>query len=125
GANAMVKATAEKLGIAPELVLIASTGIIGEPFPTDKVVEGINENIEKLSNDSKAGSFAANAILTTDTFPKEGFLEFQLDENTVSLAGIAKGSGMIHPNMATMLGFIVSDVNIEPKLLQKAVSECV
>jgi glutamate N-acetyltransferase/amino-acid N-acetyltransferase len=125
GAEAMVQATAESLNIDPELVLIASTGLIGEPFPTEKVVDGIKENMIKLSDDSKAGSFAANAILTTDTFPKEGFLEYEHAGKTISLAGIAKGSGMIHPNMATMLGFIVCDVAIEPKLLQKTVKECV
>ena len=125
GAEAMVQATAEALNIAPELVLIASTGLIGEPFPTENVVDGIKENILKLSDDSKAGSFAANAILTTDTFPKEGFMEFELDGKNIALAGIAKGSGMIHPNMATMLGFIVSDVAIEPKLLQEMVKSCV
>ena len=125
GAEAMVQATAESLNIDPELVLIASTGLIGEPFPTEKVVEGIKENMAKLSDDSKAGSFAANAILTTDTFAKEGFLEFELEGKTAHLAGIAKGSGMIHPNMATMLGFVVSDVAIEPALLQKTVRACV
>lgn len=125
GAEAMVHTTAEVLGLEKESVLIASTGIIGDPFPTEKVVEGIRENIQKLSDDSKAGSFAANAILTTDTFAKEGFTEFELGETTINIGGIAKGSGMIHPNMATMLGFVASDINIAPKLLQKTVKECV
>ncbi|MDX1628889.1 MAG: bifunctional ornithine acetyltransferase/N-acetylglutamate synthase, partial [Fulvivirga sp.] len=79
----------------------------------------------KLSNKSNAGSFAANAILTTDTFPKEGHLEFEIDDVEVNLAGIAKGSGMIHPNMGTMLAFIVCDVAITPKLLQQTVKEAV
>ncbi len=125
GAEAMVAATAEMLNIPKEDVIIASTGLIGEPFPTEKVVEGIKENIPKLSNDPKAGSFAANAILTTDTFAKEGFMDFEINGMTVNLAGISKGSGMIHPNMATMLGFIVSDIAIAPELLQKTVRECV
>ncbi len=125
GAEAMVSTTAESLGIDPELVLIASTGLIGEPFPTEDVVEGIRTNVEKLSADPKAGSFAANAILTTDTFPKEGFVDFEIDGQTIHIAGIAKGSGMIHPNMATMLAFVVSDVAIRPALLQKAVSRAV
>lgn len=123
GAKAMVKATAEALKIDEEKVLVASTGIIGEPFPTDDIVAGIKEIAPKLSNKSSAGSFAANAILTTDTFPKEGFLEFELDGREVNMGGIAKGSGMIHPNMATMLAFIATDVAIEPGLLQKTLKE--
>lgn len=125
GAEAMVKATAEELGIAEDLVLVASTGLIGEPFPTEDVVGGIKENINKLSNKSNAGSFAANAILTTDTFPKEGHIEFEIDDVEINLAGIAKGSGMIHPNMGTMLAFIVCDVAIDAKLLDKTVKEAV
>jgi len=125
GALAMVKATAESLDIDEDLVLVASTGVIGEPFPTEDIVNGIRENAPKVSNRSSAGSFAANAILTTDTFAKEGFIEFSVGGREVNIAGIAKGSGMIHPNMATMLAFIVTDIDIEPKLLQKAVSETV
>lgn len=125
GAEAMVKAAAEELKIDEDLVLVASTGLIGEPFPTEDVVKGIRENITKLSNKSNAGSFAANAILTTDTFPKEGHLEFEVDDVEINLAGIAKGSGMIHPNMGTMLSFIVCDIAITPKLLDKAVKEAV
>lgn len=124
-AEAMAQSAAEELGIEKELVIVASTGLIGEPFPTDDVVSGIRENMAKLSNDAKAGSFAANAILTTDTFAKEGFMDFDLSGTTINIAGISKGSGMIHPNMATMLGFIVCDLAIEPKLLNKAVKECV
>ncbi len=121
GAEAMAKTAAEAFGIAVTDVIIASTGLIGEPFPTEDVVNGIKENADKITSKSNAGSFAANAILTTDTFAKEGFLEFELDGYNVTMGGIAKGSGMIHPNMATMLGFIVSDVAIAPELLQKAV----
>lgn len=125
GAEAMVKATANELDIKPSDVIIASTGLIGEPFPTEKVVKGIKENVQKLSADGKAGSFAANAILTTDTFAKEGFMDFKIGDKEVNMAGVAKGSGMIHPNMATMLGFIVSDIAIEPALLNKTVKACV
>ncbi len=125
GALAMVRATAESLGIDDDMVLVASTGVIGVPFPTDEIVQGIKENAQKVTNRSSAGSFAANAILTTDTFAKEGFIEFSVGGREVNMAGIAKGSGMIHPNMATMLAFIVTDIDIEPKLLQKAVSETV
>ncbi|MBN1446350.1 MAG: bifunctional glutamate N-acetyltransferase/amino-acid acetyltransferase ArgJ [Bacteroidetes bacterium] len=125
GAEAMVAAAAETLHIDPELVLVASTGLIGEPFPTEDVVQGIRDNMEKLSGDSKAGSLAANAILTTDTFAKEGFVEFEMDGAMINLAGIAKGSGMIHPNMATMLSFIVTDIAIDPPVLDLAVHDAV
>ena len=125
GAEAMAKATADGLGIDKELVLVASTGLIGEPFPTDDIVSGIKENIPKLSNSPKAGSFAANAILTTDTFAKEGHISFELDGKKVNIAGIAKGSGMIHPNMATMLAFIVTDMAIDKNLLDQTVKKAV
>jgi glutamate N-acetyltransferase / amino-acid N-acetyltransferase len=125
GAEAMVKVTADLLNIPEEYVIVASTGIIGEKFPTEDVVEGLKVNIPKLSDDAKAGSFVANAILTTDTFAKEGFVEFDLDGKAISLGGVAKGSGMIHPNMATMLGFIVTDFNIEKTLLQETLRYCV
>lgn len=124
GAEAMAKATAEELNLKPEDVIVASTGLIGEPFPTQDIVQGIRENIPKLSKESKAGSFAANAILTTDTFAKEGFVQYESEGKTINLAGIAKGSGMIHPNMATMLAFVVTDVNIDEKLLRELLVYC-
>lgn len=125
GALAMAEAAAAEVGIPKEMVIVASTGLIGEPFPTEDIVNGIKENMGKVSSDAKAGSFAANAILTTDTFAKEGFMDFEVDGKTVYMAGISKGSGMIHPNMATMLGFIVCDLAIEPALLDKALKDCV
>lgn len=125
GAIAMAKAAAEEFNIDVEQVLVASTGIIGKPFPTDEVVKGIKENVKNVSKNSRAGSFAANAILTTDTFAKEGFVEFDIDGNTINIGGIAKGSGMIHPNMATMLSFAFTDINIDHKLLEKAFKEAV
>ena len=125
GAEAMVRTTAEALGIPEEDVIVASTGIIGVEFPTEDVVEGLKVNIPKLSGEIKAGSFVANAILTTDTFAKEGFIDFEYEGVTVNMGGVAKGSGMIHPNMATMLAFVVTDFNIDEKLLQEAVSYCV
>ncbi|MCB0779490.1 MAG: bifunctional ornithine acetyltransferase/N-acetylglutamate synthase, partial [Flavobacteriales bacterium] len=106
-----------QLGIDERDVVVASTGLIGAPFPTEDIVDGIRENVPKLSKKAAAGTFTANAILTTDTFAKEGFLEFEADGYEINLAGIAKGSGMIHPNMATMLAFIVCDIAIEPRLL--------
>lgn len=120
GAMAMAKTTSDLLQIPLESVIVSSTGIIGEPFPTEKVVTGIKENISKLTKRSIAGSLTANAILTTDTFPKEGFIEFKVDDKEINMAGIAKGSGMIHPNMGTMLGFIVCDIAIDSKLLNEA-----
>lgn len=125
GAVAMADRTAELLDIPRETVLVASTGLIGEPFPTDKVLDGIDECVNKLSNRKIAGSLAANAILTTDTFAKEGFTSFEIDGKSINMAGIAKGSGMIHPNMGTMLGFITCDVAIAQPLLDKALREIV
>lgn len=125
GAEAMTASLAEELKIDKELVLVASTGIIGVKFPTTEIVNGIKENAKNLTNRSNAGSFVANAILTTDTFAKEGFVEFEVDGREINMAGIAKGSGMIHPNMATMLAFIVTDIAIEPKFLKTIVKETV
>ncbi|MEP0365663.1 MAG: bifunctional glutamate N-acetyltransferase/amino-acid acetyltransferase ArgJ [Cyclobacteriaceae bacterium] len=125
GAEAMAQATADEFGIDKNLVMVASTGIIGQEFPTEAIVDGIKENVKKVTDNSRAGSFAANAILTTDTFAKEGFVEFEVDGKMVSIAGIAKGSGMIHPNMATMLSFAFTDLNISQELLDKAFKETV
>jgi len=125
GAKAMVKTTAEELGIPEDLVLVASTGLIGKPLPTEDILKGIKEGVVKLANKTSAGSFLANAILTTDTFAKEGFAQFEVDGKTVNMGGVAKGSGMIHPNMGTMLAFIATDAAIEPDLLQRTVKKCV
>jgi glutamate N-acetyltransferase / amino-acid N-acetyltransferase len=125
GAVAMAETTAELLDIPKEMVLVASTGLIGEPFPTEKVLGGIKECVRKLSNREMAGSLTANAILTTDTFAKEGFNSFEINGTTINMAGIAKGSGMIHPNMGTMLGFITCDIAIDPKLLDEALRKAV
>ncbi len=125
GAEAMTQALAEELQIDKEMVIVASTGVIGEPFPTEDIVNGIRENVKKLSSKSNAGSLVANAILTTDTFPKEGFVEFEVDGYEVNMGGVAKGSGMIHPNMGTMLAFVVTDVAIEHRLLKRMVKDSV
>jgi glutamate N-acetyltransferase/amino-acid N-acetyltransferase len=113
---------ADSLGIDKEDVLVAATGVIGEKFPIKKVVKGIKYNVQHLSKRRISGAMAANAIMTTDTFQKEAFTSFKLGKKQVSIGGIAKGSGMIHPDMATMLAFIVSDAAIEPDLLQDALS---
>lgn len=125
GAVAMAEKTAELLNIPRETVLVGSTGLIGEPFPTEKVLEGIEECVQKLSNRKIAGSLAANAILTTDTFAKEGFTSFKVGDKSINMAGIAKGSGMIHPNMGTMLAYICCDAAIAQPLLDKALRKAV
>lgn len=124
-AMAMAQITAEELDIPPDHVIVSSTGIIGEPFPTEKVLTGIRSSIKKLTDRDIAGSLTANAILTTDTFAKEGFTSFTIGGIEINMAGIAKGSGMIHPDMATMLGFIVCDLDITPQLLKEALQQAV
>lgn len=125
GAVAMAETTAELLGIPKESVQVASTGLIGEPFPTEKVLDGIRECVKKLSDREMAGSLAANAILTTDTYAKEGFTSFDINGTNINMAGIAKGSGMIHPDMGTMLGFITCDIAISQSLLDEALRSAV
>ncbi len=125
GAELMAETAAKELNIPKEHVLIGSTGIIGREFPTQKIVEGIKKSVPKLTKRKMAGSLAANAILTTDTFSKEGYQTFNIKEKKINMAGIAKGSGMIHPDMGTMLAYIVCDVSIDQQLLQKAFSEAV
>lgn len=125
GANKVAFTLANELDISVSDVIVAATGVIGEPFPTEKVVKSIQKNVGLLSNRKIDGDMVANAIMTTDTFQKEGFISFKLGNTTVNMAGIAKGSGMIHPNMATMLCFIVSDVDIEPSLLKDSLSDSV
>ncbi|MCR5836480.1 MAG: bifunctional glutamate N-acetyltransferase/amino-acid acetyltransferase ArgJ [Lachnospiraceae bacterium] len=119
----MADATAEALGIAKESVLVASTGVIGAQLPMDKICNGIKELAPKLSEDLEAGHDAAVAIMTTDTRPKEVAYEFEIGGKKVVVGGMCKGSGMIHPNMCTMLGFITTDINISQELLQEALSE--
>jgi glutamate N-acetyltransferase/amino-acid N-acetyltransferase len=125
GAVAMAETTSELLDIPKEYVQVASTGLIGEPFPTENVLNGIHECVEKLSDREMAGSLTANAILTTDTYAKEGFDSFEIEGIDINMAGIAKGSGMIHPNMGTMLGFICCDIAITSELLDEALRTAV
>ncbi|MBD3221616.1 bifunctional glutamate N-acetyltransferase/amino-acid acetyltransferase ArgJ [bacterium] len=125
GAEAMVAAAAAALEIDPSLVIIASTGIIGRAFPTENVCKGIAACAARLSDMRLAGSLAANAILTTDTFPKESFSTFEVGGTACRMGGIAKGSGMIHPDMATMLAYVVTDVAITSELLDEALREAV
>lgn len=109
-ATAMASYAADRLGIAPEAVLVASTGLIGAPLPMEKVRQAL-ANIQ-LSPDN--GHLLAKAIMTTDTFPKETALSFDLGGKQVTIGGAAKGAGMIHPNMATLLSFISTDAALDP-----------
>lgn len=120
-AKKIIQLTAEKLKIRTEEVLIASTGVIGEPLPMDKIVSGIPDLVNALDKDGSEE--AAEGILTTDTFTKTVVVEIDVNGTTVRLGGIAKGAGMIHPNMATMLAFITTDAAIEKETLQKLLKE--
>ena len=113
-------ALAEKLGIAAEDVIVASTGVIGQPLDITPIKNGIPELIAGLSNDGSLS--AAEGIMTTDTRVKEIAVSFEVGGVECKIGGIAKGSGMIHPNMATMLVFITTDCNITPTMLKKALS---
>jgi len=117
-ARRMVEATASALNIDPSLVFVASTGVIGQPLPMDKVEQGIEKISKLVSYDG--GDDAAEAIMTTDSAPKKSAVEIEIGSVPVKIGGIAKGAGMIHPNMATMLSFIATDVDITPELLQMA-----
>ena len=112
----------ELLGIPAEAVLVASTGVIGMQMPIDRITAGIEKLAAAKSDTLKAGHDAACAIMTTDTVPKEIAVQIQIGGKTVTIGGMCKGSGMIHPNMCTMLGFITTDANISKELLQKALS---
>ena len=119
-AEKMSDLLAEKLGIAANDVVVASTGVIGQPLDIEPIANGINPLADGLSE--KGGEFAAEAIMTTDTVKKEVAVEFELSGKTCRIGGIAKGSGMIHPNMATMLVFITTDASISSEMLRKALS---
>ena len=112
--------TAEALGLAKSDIIVCSTGVIGQELSIEPFKKGIPELAEKLSADG--GKDAAEAIMTTDTIPKSIAVEFELGDAVCRIGGIAKGSGMINPNMATMLSFITTDVSISPEMLQKALS---
>ncbi len=117
------KAASESLGIPEDSVLVASTGVIGMQLPIDRIANGVKAMAPKLAGSREAGHEAAKAIMTTDTEKKEAAVEIEIGGKTVTVGGMCKGSGMIHPNMCTMLGFITSDVDISKELLQEALSE--
>ena len=118
----MAKATAEALHIKKDEVLVASTGVIGAQLPMDKIVNGIGMLAPTLDPSIEGGHMAAEAIMTTDTKPKEIAFEFEIGGKKCTIGGMCKGSGMIHPNMCTMLGFITTDVSISKDLLYQALS---
>jgi glutamate N-acetyltransferase/amino-acid N-acetyltransferase len=122
-AQRMAEATARELGLRPETILVCSTGVIGHAMPMDQIERGIVDAAKMVTSDG--GSFASEAIMTTDTRPKEIALEFEIEGVPVRIGGISKGSGMICPNMATMLAFITTDAAIESMLLQKALNNSV
>lgn len=111
------------LNIPENSVLVASTGVIGKQLPMDKIEAGIKVMAPNLGRTVEDGHMAAQAIMTTDTCPKEIAVEITLSGKTVTIGGMCKGSGMIHPNMCTMLSFITTDVAISKELLQEALSE--
>ena len=117
------EAAAKALNISAAGVLIGSTGVIGKQMPIDKLTSGIKVLAEKKNDSLENGTEAAKAIMTTDTCEKELAVEIEVGGNVVTIGGMAKGSGMIHPNMCTMLAFITTDAVIGKETLQKALSE--
>lgn len=122
-ALSMAKATSEALGLKSEEVIVASTGVIGVSMPMDKIVSGIDMACKALSYEG--GEDAAKAIMTTDTKEKIITAEFNIGSKKATISAMAKGSGMIHPNMGTMLGFLATDVNISKAMLTKALKDSV
>lgn len=120
-AQKMCSLTAEALKIKSEDVIVASTGVIGQVLPIEPIENSLSKLTKNLSK--TGGNDAANAIMTTDTFAKEIAIAFNIGDIEVKIGGIAKGSGMIHPNMATMLSFVTTDVNISESILDKAIKE--
>ena len=117
------KEAAKVLGVDARSVLVGSTGVIGMQLPMDRVKEGIRKLAEAKKPDLESGTQAAQAIMTTDTKKKEVAVTIEIGDVTVTIGGMAKGSGMIHPNMCTMLAFITTDAKISKKALQAALSE--
>jgi glutamate N-acetyltransferase/amino-acid N-acetyltransferase len=117
----MVEWSAEELKVAKRQVLVSSTGVIGQYLPMDKVASGVKEAMTML--DIEGSPAAAEAIMTTDKFSKESAVALTLDGVEIKIGGVAKGSGMIAPNMATMLAFITTDIRITPGLLQRTLKQ--
>ena len=122
-ADKMCVLAAEQLGIAPEDMIVSSTGVIGQVLPIEPIANGMKELAEGLSYEGNGA--ALEAIMTTDTMPKEIAVEFEMGGKICTMGGMLKGSGMIHPNMATTLTFITTDADISAELIQRALSGCV
>ena len=122
-ADKMCQLVADEMGIPKEQVIVASTGVIGQVLPIEPIESAVPVLIKEL--DYNKNEEAATAIMTTDTVKKEYAVEFEIDGCACHLGGMAKGSGMIHPNMATTLNFITTDCAVSSKMLQKALSEIV
>ena len=121
--DAITKKISEELSIPQKEVLIASTGVIGVPLPSDKILKAAPELVKKLRRTAKNWVDAAEAIMTTDLVLKSDRIQYTFQGKRISLGGITKGSGMIHPNMATMLGFLYTDAVIDSKTLKRALRE--
>lgn len=121
----MAEAVGNEMQLPKDAVLVASTGVIGRQLPMDIIKEGIKKLPKGLKPDEESATLAAEAIMTTDTKSKQVAVNFEIDGKVVTVGGMCKGSGMIHPNMATMLCFITTDCMIKKELLQKALSEIV
>ena len=119
------RAAGKALGISAEEVLVASTGVIGQQLPMAVLKEGVKKLAPMLLGTKEAGTLAAEAIMTTDTVKKEVAVEIELSGKKVTIGGMCKGSGMIHPNMCTMLSFVTTDVDIDKNLLKEALRESV
>lgn len=117
------EAAALALGISAESVLVASTGVIGMQLPIDRITAGVKAMAPLLDGSLESGTGASRAIMTTDTKNKEVAVRFELGGTTVTMGGMCKGSGMIHPNMCTMLSFVTTDAAISKELLQEALSQ--
>lgn len=124
-AQVMCAKVGKELNISPESVLLASTGIIGKQLPITKITTGITSAVKLLSNSQLAGNNFAKAIMTTDTHPKQAMRTVDIFGKTVTLAGTAKGAGMIAPNMATTICVITTDINIAKPLLGKALKNAI
>jgi glutamate N-acetyltransferase/amino-acid N-acetyltransferase len=117
------EAAAESLSISVSSVLVASTGVIGKQLPMDRIVAGVKDMVPALDGSQESGTDAAIAIMTTDTVKKEVAVQFEAGGKTITMGGMCKGSGMIHPNMCTMLSFVTTDAAISKELLQEALRE--
>lgn len=120
-AEQMCSLTADALAIDPADVIVASTGVIGQILPIEPIADGMNELVSQLTGELSGGTNVAEAIMTTDTVKKESAVQTVIGGKTITVGGISKGSGMIHPNMATMLCFITTDAAVSAEMIQKAV----